>query len=201
MLADHDAGRWQLRDLTTTRTPRRHLLIFAELVPAPPTALRVMIDELVDVILALERTAGTLVPRLAASATPLGVTRKQLLRSRPRLGPTLLTRLRGILRRRLRPRTRTLPRLLLETPDPLLQPPSLPGQPLHRRGQLENDLNTPLPPRVINSLSLRPLHTNQFDKRTEVPSPQSRQLNAYPFGRICSENTARRVEGASPVAA
>jgi hypothetical protein len=82
MLADQDAGRWQLRDLMTTRTPRRHLLSFAELVPAPPTALRVMIDELVDVILALERTAGTLVPRLAASATPLGVTRKQLLRFR-----------------------------------------------------------------------------------------------------------------------
>ncbi len=131
-----------------------------------------MIDEFVNPILALEGTARALMPGLRASTTPLSVTRKQLLRLRPRLGPPLLSRLRRILRRRLRTRTRTLPRPLLETPDPLLQKPSLRSQPLHRPGQLENDLNTPLPPKVKNRLRLAPLHTTQFAAPAEVPSSE-----------------------------
>jgi len=172
MLGNHHRDRRQLRNLTPTRTPQRHLLLVAELVPAPPTAVRVMIDEFVNPILALEGTARALMSGLRASTTPLSVTRKQLLRLRPRLGPPLLSRLRRILRRRLRTRTRTLPRPLLETPDPLLQKPSLRSQPLHRPGQLENDLNTPLPPKVKNRLRLAPLHTTQFAAPAEVPSSE-----------------------------
>ena len=179
MLGDHDRDRRQLGDLTTPRPPGGQLLLLAELAPAAPAAVRIVVDELVNLVLRRQRTTGALMPGLAASTPPLPIPREQLLRLRPRLRPPLLTRLRRIVRGRLRTSSRALPRPLLKTPDPFLQQPSLRGQPLYRRGQLENHLDTTIPPRVIDRLGLRPLHTTQFDNRTEVPSPESRQLNGY----------------------
>src|SRR6202035_1707590 len=153
---------------------------------AASAAVGVVIDELVDLILGRQRTAGALMARLAASTSLLRIPRQQLLRLRTRLRPPLLPRLRGVLRRRLRPGTRALPRLLLKTPDPLLQQPRLRRQPLHRRGQLENDLDATIPPRVVDRLGLCPLHTTQFGKRTKVPlfnpdnTQRDRRLNVYP---------------------
>ena len=166
MLPNNQRDRRQLDDLTPTRTPRRQLLLIAELVPATAAAVGVVIDELVDLILAGERPAGALMPGLPTRSAPLPIPRQQLLRLRPRLRPPLLTRLRRILRRRPRPGTRTLPRPLLKPPDALLQQQRLRGQPLHRRGQLKDDLDATLPARVIDRLRLRPLHTTQFDDGT-----------------------------------
>jgi hypothetical protein len=120
-------------------------------------------------------------PGLPTSAPPFAITRQQLLRLGARLRPPLLTRRGRILRRRLRPSTRTLPRLLLETPHPFLQQHRLRRQPLHRRGQLEDHLDTTIAAEVIDRLRLGPLHTIQFDNGAEVPPPESRQLNGYWF--------------------
>ena len=53
------------------RTPRRQLLVFAELVSAAATAIGEVLDELVDDILALQRTARAFMPGLTTSAAPL----------------------------------------------------------------------------------------------------------------------------------
>jgi hypothetical protein len=101
MLAHDHPSRRQLGDLTTPEASRRRLLLVAELVPAPAATVRVVVDEFIDVILVGERAAGALMPRLPASTPPPRVPRKQLPRLRTRLRASLLTRLRGILRRRL----------------------------------------------------------------------------------------------------
>ena len=97
MLADQDRDRRQLRDLTPPGPPGRHPLLSGEVITAAPAAFRIVVDELVDQILALERTTRALMPGLAAGRTPLGIACQQLLRLRPRLRSPLLTRLRRIL--------------------------------------------------------------------------------------------------------
>ena len=114
MLGHDHRDRRQLRDLTPARTPRGQLLVLAELVPAAAAAVRIVVDELVDLILGRQRTAGALMPGLTPGSAPFAILSQKLLRLRPRLGSPLLTRLRRILRRRLRPSPRTLPRLLLK---------------------------------------------------------------------------------------
>ena len=166
MLGDQHRDRRQLRDLTPPRPPRRQLLRRAEHVPAASAAFGVVIDKLVDLILRQQRTAGALMPGLAAGTPLLPVPRQKLLRLRPRLRTPLLPRPRGILRRRLRPRPRTLPPLLLKPRHPLHQQTDLA---LVASSHLKQELNARLTTRVIDRLSLRPLHTTQFDKRTEDP--------------------------------
>ena len=187
MLGHDHRDRRQLRDLTPARTPRGQLLVLAELVPAAAAAVRVVVDELVDLILGRQRTAGTLMPRLTPGSASFAILGQKLLRLRPRLGSPLLTRLRRILRRRLRPSPRALPRLLLKTPDPLLQQHRLRGQPLHRRGQLKNHLNATIPPRVIDRLGLRPLHTVKVRRRDRGPFPgikTTERLHVWPEGQV-----------------
>ena len=83
---------------------------------------------------------------LTARLTLLGVLASQILSFLPRLRPTLLTSLRSISRRWRGAITRSGSHLLLDRAQPLLQP--------------HQELHTRLTPRVINRLSLRPLHTN-----------------------------------------
>ena len=66
MLADQDRDRRQLRDLTPPGPPGRHPLLSGEVITAAPAAFRIVVDELVDQILALERTTRALMPGLAA---------------------------------------------------------------------------------------------------------------------------------------
>src|ERR1700733_568130 len=196
MLPENQRDRRQLDHLTATRTPRRQLLLHAELTPTTAAALRVVIHELADLTLVHKRPAGALMTRLPTSPPPLPIPRQQLLRLRPRLRPPLLTRLRRIPRRRPGTRTRTLPRPLPKPHNTLLLPQRLPGQTLHRRGQLKDDLDAPLPPRVIDRLRLRPLHTSQFDNWAEVPlskpdnTKKSTRLNDY--SDHCRSSTTAR---------
>jgi hypothetical protein len=89
---DH-ADRRQLRDLVATEPAPRSLLVCGELTTAPATRLRVMIDDLIDLILGRELATSTPMPRLPTRPTPLPLRAHQLLRFRPRLRTTLRTRL------------------------------------------------------------------------------------------------------------
>jgi hypothetical protein len=120
MLGVDHRDRRQLRHLLATRTSRRHLLRVGELVPAAATRLRVVIDDLRDLVLGQKLAPRPLVTGLAARIAPTTLG-KQLLRLRARLRASLLTRLGRIRRRRLRPGTRTFPCPLLKTRHPLVQ--------------------------------------------------------------------------------
>src|ERR1019366_7327315 len=142
------------------------------------TSIRVVIDELVDLVLGQKLAARPRVPGLRARLAPPPALRPDFrLRGRP--STPLPPRLPRILRRRLRTVTRTPTRLLLQTPDPLLQPRPQHSQPLNRRRQLQDHLDATLPPRLIDRLRLSPLHTNKFDAPTEDPPSKGQQLNAY----------------------
>ena len=97
MLGDHHRDRRQLRDLTPPRPPRRDPFLDAELMTAAAAAVRIVIDERIDLILRRQRTAGTLMPGLTPGSPPLAILSQQLLRFGPRFGSPLLTRLRWIL--------------------------------------------------------------------------------------------------------
>jgi hypothetical protein len=184
MLENDHRDRRQFGHLMATWTPRGNLLSVAELVPAAVTGIRVVIDELIDLILGQKLATRPLVPKLGARLA-LPVALRPRLRLRARFRAPLGTRLRRILRRRLRAVARALPRLLLQAPDPLLQPHPQQRQPLHRRRQLHDHPNAALTPRVIDRLRLSPLHTNKFDAPTEVPSSKRPQLNAYKKPALC----------------
>src|SRR5438128_511198 len=125
-MLDHDhANRRQLRDLVAPEPPPRLALIVSELAAAPTTSIRIVIDDLIDLILRRQLPPRAAMPRLATSLT---LSTQQLLSLRPGLRPTLLTSLRQIRRRRLGAVTRVLPRLLLQPPQPLLKPLDLLGQ-------------------------------------------------------------------------
>ncbi len=127
-----------------------------------------MIDDLLELVLGQKLAARTLVAKLAARLAP-ATPGKQLLRLRPRLRASLLTRLGRIRRRRLRTGTRTLPSLLLKPRHPLVQKPDLaliPGS------QLKQELDARLTPSVVDRLRLGPLHTTQFATPAGVPSSE-----------------------------
>jgi hypothetical protein len=155
MLVVHDRGFRQFGNLMTTRSVTRNLLSIGELAPAPRTVIGVMVNDLLHPVLGYQPATSARVTRLAARLTLIlpGLAR-QLLRFLPRLRATLLTRLRSIRRRRRGTGTRTRGRFLLQRPQPLLGP----QLPIHQPHQ---KLDARLPPRVIDRLRLRPLHTNK----------------------------------------
>ena len=125
-----------------------------------------MIDDLSHLVLGQKLAPRPLVTRLAAHAAPTTTLSTQFLGLRARLRASLLTRLRRIRRRRLRPGTRTLPCPLLKTRHPLVQEDDLALIP---RSQLKQKLNARHAPGVIDRLRLPPLHTTQFAVPAEVP--------------------------------
>ena len=173
-MLDHDhADRRQLRDLMATKPSARPARTRGELAATTTAGLGIVIDDLIDLILGLELPARTPMPRLTAG---LALAAQQLLGLRPRLRPPLLPRLRRIRGRRLRTRPRIPPRLLLQPPDPLLQPRDLPVIP---RRQLKQELNTSLPPSVIDPLRLRAIHTPKIRRpppRTLLWRPTTERL-------------------------
>jgi hypothetical protein len=125
--------------LVATEPSLRSALPVGERVTAPATRVRVVIDDLIDLILRLQFTARTSMPRLPTSLTLAAVPAHQLLRFRARLRPPLCPRFRGIHRRRLGTRARILPRLLLKPLQSIIVLLN-PGR------EIENELNTRLTP-------------------------------------------------------
>ena len=126
-------------DLVAAEPPARPALPNIEPAPAAAARLRIVIDDLIDLILRSQLTTRTPMPRLPTSLTPLALPTHQLLGLRASLRPPLRPRLGRIHRRRLRTRPRILPRLLLQPPQPI---PVL----LNPTRELENELNTRLTP-------------------------------------------------------
>ncbi len=181
MLDKEHRGRWQLGNLMAPRPVTRNPLRIGELPPAPRAPLRVMINDLLHLIFTQQLPPRAWVAILPARLAPLTVPASQLLGLLPRLRATLLTRLRHIRRRRLRtiPRTRRRPRL--QRPQPLLQPPLPSRQPNQKR-------HARLTTRVINRLSLHPLHTPTIRRtppRTWLWKPGG--LNGYKKVLICRD--------------
>ena len=116
-------------------------------------------------------------PRLAAR---LSLPTLKLLGPRARFRPTLLTGLRRIRRRRPGTRPRVLAKLLLQPPNPPLQLLTPGAQALHRPRQLEDHLNATLPPRVVDRLGLRAVHTPKIrraDSRSLLWRPTTERLH------------------------
>jgi hypothetical protein len=113
MLDGDHADRRQLADLMATEPPARPTLLLLEPTPAPTTRVRVVIDDLIDLILGPQLTTGTLMPWLPTSLTLLAFPAHQFLGLCARLRPPLRPRHGRIHRRRLGARTRVLTRLLL----------------------------------------------------------------------------------------
>ena len=169
---DH-ADRRQLADLVATEPSLRAALAVGELATAPATRIRVVIDDLIHLILRLQPTPGTPMPRLSTSLTFAALPAHQLLRFLARLRPPLRPRFRRIHRRRLGTRARVLPRLLLK---PLQSIVVL----LNPGRQLKNELNTCLTPRVINRLRLGALHTCKIrctNKESLPKTPTTERLH------------------------
>ena len=135
-----------------------------------------VLDDLIDLVLRLEPAARASMPRLATDLALSPLPAQQLLSLRPRFRPPLLPGLRRIARRRLRTRSRVPPRLLLQPPQPLLQPRYLRVIP---RGQLQQELNASLPPRVIDHLGLGAIHNPKIrhpHPRTSSRNPTTERL-------------------------
>jgi hypothetical protein len=96
MLDQQHADRRQLSDLMATEPAIGPALIERELAAATTASVRVVIDDLIDLVLGSElatRTAMQILPARLALDAILG---QQLLRLRARLRTPLLTRLRRI---------------------------------------------------------------------------------------------------------
>ncbi len=167
MLSPAHADRRQLRDLMATEPPAGRALLRREPRAAAATRLRIVIDDLIDLILGPQLTTRARMPTLRARLALLpALPAHQLLRPRPRLGPPLRPRLRRIQRRRPRARAGILTRLLLQplqTILVLLNPPR----------QLKNELDTRLTPRVIDRLRLGTLHTRKIRCIKQESLPQA----------------------------
>src|SRR5450755_1331018 len=148
-------GLWQLGNLMAPRLVTRNLLTLSELPPAPRTIVWVVINDLPHLTLSKQPAPRAAMTRLPARLTVLAILAGQLLRFLARLRPTLLTRLGSILRRCLRTVARTRGRFLLQRPQPLLGPRLLIDHSHQER-------DTRLTPRVIDRLSLRPVHTSKI---------------------------------------
>ena len=162
---DH-ADRRQLRDLVATEPAPGSLLVSGELATAPTTRLRVVIDDLIDLILGRELATSPPMPRLPTSPTPFSLRAHQLLRLRARLRPPLRTRLRRIRRRRPRTRPRVLTRRSLQTTQALLER-------LHTGSEIEHEPHTHFPTGVINRLRLRTIHACKIRCAKQESLPQS----------------------------
>jgi hypothetical protein len=93
MLDQDHVDRRQLGHLVATEPAIRPTLVAGELVTARATSIRIVIDDLIHLILGLQLTTRTQVPRLTAR---VALPTHQLLRLRARFRTTLLTRLRRI---------------------------------------------------------------------------------------------------------
>jgi hypothetical protein len=138
-----------------TEPATRTALLLREPLTATTTLLRVVIDDLIDLILGLELTPRATMPRLATRLAPQTFLARQLLRLRSRFRSALLPRLRWIRRRRLGTRARVLPCLLLQPLQAIRVLPNL-------GSETNNELDTRLTPRVINRLRLRTLHDRKI---------------------------------------
>jgi hypothetical protein len=134
--------------------------------------LRIVIDDLIDLILGPQLTTGTPVSRLTAGLTLLAFAAHQLLRLRTRFRTPLRPRLRWIHRRRPGARARVLTYPLLQSLQPILV--------LRKTGrEIEDELNTRLTPRVINRLRLRAIHARKIrctNKESLPLAPTAEQL-------------------------
>src|SRR5450631_1547969 len=148
-------GLWQLGNLMAPRLVTRNLLTLSELPPAPRTIVWVVINDLSHLTLSKQPAPRAAMTRLPARLAVLAILAGQLLRFLARLRPTLLTRLGSIPRRCLRTVARTRGRFLLQRPQPLLGPRLLIDHSHQER-------DTRLTPRVIDRLSLRPVHTSKI---------------------------------------
>jgi hypothetical protein len=132
------------------------------------------INDLIDLILGPQFATNTTMPRLPTRPTVGPLASQKLLRLRARLRAALRPRLRRIRRRRPRTRPRVLTRRNLKPRQPLLQL-------RHTSSELENELNTHLPPRVkIASASARSMPA-RFAAPNRNPAPRPRRLNATHF--------------------
>ena len=163
LMLDHDRRDLrQLLNLVTHQLTDRDPLRIAEHVPAPARH-RPMHHDLIDRDRFQQLAAMPLMTRLAA----LALTRPPL---RPRRLASLPDR-RRITRRRPRRVPRALGQLTLQTIHPSGQ---LPDLAIHPQQHLDHHLAT----RVIDRLSLSPLHALKFDRAVLCPPDQ---LNAYGF--------------------
>ena len=150
LLGPGHADRRQLSDLVAAEPPARRALLLAEPMPASTARVRVVIDDLIDLMLGTQLTTGTPMSELPTGLTTLPLPH-QLLRLCARLRTPLRPRLRRIHRRRLGTRTRVLTRLLLKPPQPILvlrKPPR----------EIETELHTRLTPCVKDRLRVGAVH-------------------------------------------
>ena len=150
MLGPGHAHRRQLTDLVATEPTDRPLLC-TESTSAAAARLRIMIDDPIHLILGLQFATRTQVPGLPTSLTPFALPAHQLLGLGTSLRSPLRARLRRIHRWWCGTRARIPTRLLLQPPQPILVL-------LNPARQLENELNTRHPPRVVDRLRLGTIH-------------------------------------------
>jgi hypothetical protein len=123
--------------LMATEPPARPALPFTESMPTRGAGVRVVIDDLINLILRPQLAARAPMSGLPTSLTPLALAARHLLGLRASLRPPLRPRLRRIPRRRSRTRPRVLPRLVLQPPQPILML-------FNPARQIENELDTRL---------------------------------------------------------
>ena len=167
-----------------TEPAARPALPIIESASAIAAPLRIVIDDLVDLILRPQLTTGTLVPRLTARLTLLALPAHQLLRLRTRFRTPLRPRLRWIHRRRPRAHARVLTCLLLQSLQPIL----MLRKPVR---EINDELNTRLTPRVINRLRLRAIHARKIRCTNKESLPlaptaerlqKTRRLRGFRYG-------------------
>jgi hypothetical protein len=122
-----------------TEPPTRAALLFTESTPTRVARIRVVINDLINLILGLELATRTPMPALPTSLATLPVSTHQLLRLRARLRAPLRPGFRRIHRRWLRARARVLASLLLKPLQPIIVL-------LKPAREIENELHTRLTP-------------------------------------------------------
>ena len=100
MLGPGHADRRQLGDLVAAEPPGRPALSIIEPTPASATRIRIVINDLIDLILRAQLATRTPMPALPTSLPPLALPAHQLLGLRARLRTPLGSRLRRIRRGR-----------------------------------------------------------------------------------------------------
>jgi len=195
MLGPDHADRRQLADLVATEPPPRAPLPDSELASASAARIRIVIDDLIDLILGLELPTRTPMAWLPTSLTLLALAAHQLLGLRPRLRPPLRPRLRRIHRRRTRTRARVLTHPLLQPLQPIL----MLSKPIR---EINNELDTRLTPRVVNRLRLDTIHNRKIrctNKESLPLAPTAERLPHHQrFQRVRPRNALAdgpRLEG------
>ena len=156
MLAQRDRDRGQLGDLVVLHGGRVETLALAEDMRAGLTALRPVLDDLVDALERKQRPACALVPGLAAPPAPRG----WFGRARRRRRRILRGRQRGV--------ARAAVEALLELADARLEPPVRLDQLAHPHEQ--DDRRLPLA--VENRLRLGTLHADPVRRPERGPCLQ-----------------------------